>query len=340
MLLTESRQHDFFLLGELHGENEIPALLRDLWPQLWQAGYRHVAAEISPWAAEHLERISGHDTALTKSLWNRDQAATVRQFAAPNQRVIWGCDMEEGQPERLIVDMSSLNPEDANLRQMVGITSGDYKRSQAPELRRLAEAVHPAHDATPGGVSLWQSLRDTLRIETLRSDSSTKLATSEARELLMKRLYLAHHEKAPEGKVLLRFGRNHLHRGYDARGVSTLGNFVAEWALSQNKSVFNVGAFAAGGKEQFAGKTFDADERQDELTFALLAELAGTNATLFDLRPLRPMLHSIKTAKRTPLEANLLYWADSYDFLLCYPIVTPLSEDSGTTPYRQNIESH
>jgi hypothetical protein len=30
----------------------------------------------------------------------------------------------------------------------------------------------------------------------------------------------------------------------------------------------------------------------------------------------------------TALEVNLIYWADSYDFLLCYPSVSPLM-DSG-----------
>jgi hypothetical protein len=57
----------------------------------------------------------------------------------------------------------------------------------------------------------------------------------------------------------------------------------------------------------------------------LLAGLAGTNATLFDLRPLRPRLHSIAVGKRTLLEVNFVYWVDSYDFLLCYPIVSPLT---------------
>jgi hypothetical protein len=147
----------------------------------------------------------------------------------------------------------------------------------------------------------------------------------------MKQLFLTHYRMTPDGKVLLRFGRNHLHRGYDARGVSTLGNFVAEWAFAEDKSVFNVGVFAAGGKEYLAGKAFDADERQDELTFALLANLAGTNATLFDLRPLRPLLHAIAGEKRSPLETNLIYWADSYDFLLCYPAVSPLADGPGPT---------
>jgi hypothetical protein len=53
-LLNETRPAAFFRLGELHGENEIPALLRDLWPEMWQQNYRHIAAELSPWAANQL----------------------------------------------------------------------------------------------------------------------------------------------------------------------------------------------------------------------------------------------------------------------------------------------
>jgi len=302
---------DFFLLGELHGETEIPALLQDLWPQLWKAGYRHVGAEVSPWVAAHLEQPASRDAPSIIGLWTRDQAAMVRQFVAPGKDVVWGCDIDEAQPERLILDMANLNPDDGKLGQMTQITAQGYSRKQAPQLLSLAISDHPAHDEMLGGISLWQSLRGTLQVETLRSNPDTRLAASEARELIMKELFIAHYRQEPEGKVLLRFGRNHLHRGYDARGVSTLGNFVAEWALAENKSVFNVGVFAAGGREHLAGKTFDADERQDEPTFALLADLAGANATLFDLRPLRPLLHSIALEKRTPLEGNLVYWAYS-----------------------------
>jgi hypothetical protein len=315
-LLVEARSHDFFLLGELHGEHEIPELMKDLWPQLWAAGYRHVAGELSPWAVEHLDQAKG--------LWTQDQAALVDQFAGPKQHVVWGCDIDEGQPERLIADIAKRNPEDATLKQMVALTAQGYNRKQAPQLLSLSETDHPARDITTGGISLWNNLRQTLRVEALRSNPDTRLGASEARELVMKELFLSHYRQAPEGKVFLRFGRNHLHRGYDARGVSTLGNFVAELAITENKSVFNVGAFAAGGKEHLAGETFDADERQDELSFAFLAQLAGTDATLFDLRMLRPMLHSIAPEKRTPLETNLTYWADSYDFLICYPVVSPL----------------
>ncbi len=73
------------------------------------------------------------------------------------------------------------------------------------------------------------------------------------------------------------------------------------------------------------GETFDADERSDELTFALLAEIARYSSSVFDLRPLRELLHRIPQDKRSALEINLTYWADSYDALICYRSVTPLA---------------
>jgi hypothetical protein len=205
--------------------------------------------------------------------------------------------------------VAKLNPADAKLQPMIDITAQGYKRKQAPELLTLSEATHPAHDVTIGGISLWESIRQTLRVEALRSDPDTRLDASAARELVMKELVLSHYRQEPEGKVFLRFGRNHLHRGYDARGVSARGNFVAEWALAENKSVFNVGAFAAGGREHLGGETFDADEHQDELSFAMISQIAGSNATTLndgrsrpkqprpahESRCLQPLLHHSRT---------------------------------------------
>jgi hypothetical protein len=101
-------------------------------------------------------------------------------------------------------------------------------------------------------VSLRQNLLATLEIEKNRMNPDTQMIAQNERELPMKDQFLTHfrHKSAPgiPSKVLLRFGRNHLHRGYDVRGISTLGNFIAEFAVSQGMKTFNVGAFAAGGK--------------------------------------------------------------------------------------------
>ena len=326
-LLSEARNADFFLLGELHGDNEIPELLHALWPQMWSDGYRHVAAEVSPWTANQLETAP---TGLIQGLWNQRQASDVRAFAAPGSNVLWGCDMEEIHPDYLIRDLAVLNPDDPSIKKMAELTANSYRRKMASDLLVLMHSSKPGHDEAVNGISLRKNLLATLEIEKNRANPDSKMKAQNERERLMKMQFLEHFRQSSQsslsGKVFFRFGRNHLHRGYDARGISTLGNFVAEFAVSRGETIFNVGAFAAGGKESLMCETWDADERRDEPTFALLAERAKYPATIFDLRPLRLLLHAIPRERRSAPQNNLAYWADSYDALICYQNVTPLKD--------------
>jgi hypothetical protein len=329
-LQGEARQASFFLLGELHGENEIPSLLRELWPQMWRDNYRYIAAEVSPWATHQLE-FALADSPKVAGLWSRQEAQFVHSQAA-RSTVLWGCDMEEMQPQLLMRDLAATNPKNQTLVQMLEITNSGYRRTMAPELLGLADRLGGVHDPSINGVSLLRSIQTTLKIDSDRLNSDTKLPAQIGRESLMKDLFLQHYKANisadPTAKVMLRFGRNHLHRGYDARGISTLGNFVAEFAFSEHKTVFNVAAFGAGGKASLAGETWDADERGDDLAFAFLASLARYSATVFDLRPLRTILHQIGAENRSPLQQRLIYWADSYDAVICYKNVTPLNPQS------------
>ena len=327
-LTAEADQNGFFLLGELHGENEIPALLGRLWPQLWNRGYRHIAAEVSPWAAHQLEFVPDGQGPAIVTLWTKQEATIVHSMAGCDNQVLWGCDMEEVQPQFLIRDLLKLNPADPNLLQMDSLVKHGYERKLAAALSDLLRARSGGaglKDVSPNGISLLQNLTATLLIEKDRLDPGTRMSAQNRRELLMKQQFLEHYRAPIPGKVFLRFGRNHLHRGYDARGISTLGNFVAEFATAQGMTAFNVGAFGAGGQIKFAGKLESADERADEPAFAWLAEQARFSATVFDLRPLRPVLHAIPSEKRSPLETNLIYWADAYDSMICYKHVTPLN---------------
>ena len=330
-LINEARKSSFFLLGELHGENEIPALLHMLWPEMMKAGYSHIAAELSPWAAQQLEFGPGGAPDL-RALWTRMDARFVHIPAAGTQAALWGCDMEEGQAEQLIRDLAALNPENSALQQMNKLVGSGFNRSIAPQLLDLEQGMGDAKDRLIQGISLRQNLLDTLQIEVLRLNPNTRYEASVTREGLMKKLFVTHYERASKAtsrgsslKVMLRFGRNHLHRGYDARGVSTLGNFVAELAALKGLNSFHVGAFAAGGQEKLVGPPVDADERRDEAAFQLLASVASYPAAIFDLRPLRGVLHRIPADARSPLERNLIYWADSYDAIICYQRVTPLN---------------
>ena len=231
------------------------------------------------------------------------------------------------QPEFLIRELAGLNPADSNLKQMKELTKDGYKRKMASALLDLAERHGENKDEISNDLSVRKNLLSTLEIETNRLKSETRMIAQEERERLMKEQFLEHFRHSEAGnpsKVLFRFGRNHLHRGYDARGVSTLGNFIAEFAIAEGKKAFSVGALGAGGSAALRGNTFSMDERQDELTFAILAERAKYPATVFDLRTVRALLHQIPRGKRSALENNLVYWADSYDALICYKTVTPL----------------
>ena len=76
-LFNEAKNNDFFLLGELHGDNEIPALLRLLWPEMWTQGYRHIAAEVSPWAAHQLEFVPTGKGPKVQALWTKQEATDL-----------------------------------------------------------------------------------------------------------------------------------------------------------------------------------------------------------------------------------------------------------------------
>jgi hypothetical protein len=188
----------------------------------------------------------------------------------------------------------------------------------------------PEHGKGDWDIQL-QLLKDTLQIWSVKNDPQTKLRGQMMRENLMKRLFVENYRRAEAAgehhpRVLVRFGRNHGHRGYDRRGVSTFGNFVAEFARIEGGSMFNVAAFASGGKLALdpGGPPTDWDERPDDPTFALLSHLSDYPVTLFDLRPLRQALHSKEWPDWDSSEEGLRYWADSYDAIISYRTATPL----------------
>jgi hypothetical protein len=300
-LLNEAARASFFMLGELHGENEIPALIRELWPSMWATGYRHVAAEVSPWAANRLE-LGSRDVPII-GLWTQAEATFVTSLKRNSASVLWGCDIEEVQPQFLIRELAAANPNNSDLQTAAELVKNGYQRPMAPALLRLVEATGAVKDRSIGAVSLRHSLIQTLEVEADRSTGSA-LSASLRREAVMKDLFHDYWVQVGPTKVFLRFGRNHLHRGIDRRGVSTLGNFIAEVAAAEGLQVFNVAAFAGGGKIRLLGPAGDFDERGDDLAFSYLASIARYPATVFDLRPLREVLHRLPANRRSATEAS------------------------------------
>jgi hypothetical protein len=326
-LQEEAGRASFFLFGESHGDNECPALLRALWPAMWRSGYRHVAAEVSPWKASQLISTRALAPDEAAGLWRQADAQFVESFGRGEAPVLWGCDMEELRPDLLVQELVGRNPQNEGLRGMRALMKEGYRRDQAPSLLRMVREAGPYEDMLAGGASLGASIVKTLEIEVDRLQPATRLDASWRREALMKELFLSHYRAATANarpRVMARFGRNHLHRGYDRRGVSTLGNFLAELAVVEGGQSFHLAAFGAGGSISWRGEEIDADERKDDTAFEALASVARYPATVFDLRPLRAPLHRIAGEARSPTIASLVYWADSYDAVICYKRLTSL----------------
>ncbi len=74
---------------------------------MWQAGYRHIAAELSPWAANKLEFTPPGAREPIRGLWSQAEASFAASFNHGRGAVLWGCDIEEAQPDLLIRKLCS-----------------------------------------------------------------------------------------------------------------------------------------------------------------------------------------------------------------------------------------
>jgi len=309
-LLDEGSRASFVLVGGLHGDQETQALVQALAGGLEPSGYRYVAVEMSPWTAARLE-------------------ASLKPKGDGRPGGLRGADIEEVQPHLLIREVAAMNPGNRALAEMVDLTKAGYRRPSAPQLLQLARQAGDIKDASVGGASLHRLLLETLEVESIRAARTRRFDASVRRETFMKELFITHYRAArTEGKpkFIVAFGQSHLGRGIDERGVSTLGNFIAELAAAEGTQSFHVLLFAAGGKIAFHGLQ-EIDQRKEDDAFAFLASLARHSASVFDLRPVRRALHGA-AKPLSPRDERLRYWADAYDAVVCYREVTPL----GATP--------
>src|SRR5215469_14807618 len=124
-----------------------------------------MAAEVSPWAAYQLEFARAENQPNLLTLWTKQEALFVHRKGSADA-VLWGCDMEEMQPQLLIRDLAALNSTNSNIARMVDISKSGYQRKMAPQLLELLHGMGAVNDRTVNGVSLVESVQTTLGIET------------------------------------------------------------------------------------------------------------------------------------------------------------------------------
>jgi hypothetical protein len=210
-----------------------------------------------------------------------------------------------------------------------GITSGSWKdacmlRLSQPDLAKLQAALE--RTGNRGALELAAALIKTQHIYSVHEGGDRYDANRE-RALLMKHNFLAEYERlsATAGKpprVLLKFGGNHLFKGFDETDLNDLGNFVTEFADGLGSTSLHIEILGIRGEDeaQFGPGQSDRAVAKDTPPGGLApiyTQAYRRGWTVFDLRPLRGKFGSLGHVDRA-LE-RLIF---GYDLLVLIPQVT------------------
>lgn len=319
----------YVLIGESHHSREIPVFTTNVCRLMAPGGLTAMAVEIGPEAAGAVnarlrapdreqqisEFVSAHPDVMA-FLNSRDEGRTAADCAAaagPKFK-LWGLDQEFfGASGYLFEQMLAAGPGPLARAQIEALAKQERTATQAalasssPMDLFLFKVTDAALDQAGAAIdkdggdrakALFAALRETRAI--YQASLSRRGDPNGRRVRLMKRTLAAHFAEAPRARVLMKFGANHLYKGYNPLEQRDLGNFVAERADGEGVSSLNLIVVGARGVEAgYNGvgrqmKTHDFDstvgEKSDWTKDVMLARPPGTASGdwfLVDLRRLR-----------------------------------------------------
>jgi hypothetical protein len=321
LMVREGNAAHAFLIGEEHGIAENPKLAAQLFAALRSSGYAHLAVEISPPMAAHLDRAARAGVDGVRAMF-ADRASNVAFFgmreeaewiadaraAVPGRApMLWGLDYEVSGYRRLITDLKAKRKPraaEAELARLEAASNASVARyeethnpqfifsfSGDPELVRAVRAAWPRADDE----ALWmlETLEETLEINKLWVAGQGH-ASNVRRADFNKRNLRRYWRTAQDQKVFYKFGASHMVRGLSHTWSFDIGTMAAELAhLAGGKSFHMLvlpGATSPHAQFDPSAWTYRpaTDGTYTTGPLALLIQAAFTDAmTLIDLRPLR-----------------------------------------------------
>lgn len=305
----------FFMVGEQHGTATIAAISAALHREAAAIGYNHAAMEIGPNSGVEVERLirSGpgrlaaqfrtptYSFAVAFLFW-AEEAALAEQFVALSRArsdAIWGLDQEfVGALPLLLPRLDALARTPAQraalaaLRARAAAEPMALAQMPAAELEPLRLAFET--DAAPAAAPMVADLILSNAIYApFTGRGGSGLEANLTRETYLKRNFLRRFEAAEraEGRpphVFLKFGANHVMRGFSTTNVPSLGNFIAEWGLSRGFGAANIFINCVGGEQNDPRTGADSPcENELPADSPLHTMMLDAPLTLFDLRSLR-----------------------------------------------------
>lgn len=317
-LMEASAGTQFFAIGEEHNVKGIPRFTALLFRALHERyGYNYLALEqdplicrlvSSPQAVGNLTAIAALANRYPNGFtFNSDQElemiAQVGQVGDRRADRIWGLDQMFG-VLHVLERLSQLAPhkearertlrliEEARKYDSLRFTPGHHYMAELPkpdDFYKLAQIYQPKR-GSEAEFLITQLLLSARVYQNFINGTQGKLPgffeNGREREENMKDLFMLNYRRAQSAgdrlpKVLLKFGHWHLYRGLYRANVTTLGNFVSEFARSNGMQSFQLATFVNNRPGGFRALP-------DDSWLKPLADAAPKDQwVVIDLRPLR-----------------------------------------------------
>lgn len=348
----------FVLLGEMHGDHEIPLFAGSLFRLLQGGlGYRTLVVEQDPVAIEDalspalrgdVDRLATHARRYnTLFEFDSDEdlallAQVARAVKGPD--AIWGVEQATG-AVRYLEELVKLAPNAAARAKAQALLDAARKDDDGPkytvkwlitpttpaELADLAAAFGP----TGRGAALIARLAKSAEIfgyyRRAQAGEFVGLYNNTVREEELKANFLRRYRSASKSgslpKALFKFGANHLYHGRNPTQAFPIGNLAHELAIVNGSRAFGLYVVALGdGYSTY--EDFPAWLRP------LLPAEEPEVPTLVDLRPLRPYQRLFREKVVGNDQASLLALLHGYEAIVLLPGSRAASFTKGVSPKR------
>ena len=359
MITDAIEQARFVLLGESHFSRETPefaaAVCRTMHPDAY-------AVEAGPYAAayvqtilkspdrkkamEQRERTHPSNMAFLNNEQENDLAAKCIASRGAKNVALWGLDQEflgaasvllqqmqqepNGPMSTAAIRLALSEDTQAELRAR---STGDFMQlflvsASDAEVKALQRAL--GADGTQKSQDIMRELVESRRIYRLNAAGSPE-SNSERANFLKRHFmedYRGMQERTPAPHILLKFGDNHMWKGFNDLHQLDLGDYVAELASVEQVSSLHIQVIAAKGTLAGLGgyakptikESFVLADVPEYAWLKPVVDLLSANsdrpmAVVLDLRKLR-----FRKFEMTPEWLHLVY---GYDLLVVLPTFTP-----------------
>ncbi len=327
-LLREGLAAQFFVIGEEHGIAENPRVAAALFQAFAAAGYSHLGVEISAPIARVVDgaarqgmaglRAVASDPSSRAPFADLEQEAELlvaaRRTSRSSEPVIWGLDYELEADRRLIAMLRARAPRSAQAA--LAAVEADSRQSWEkyaathnpqfiysfggdPGLVRALIAAWPTPD--PDSAWILRTLDVTLAVNELEMKGAG-FASNQLRSTFIRENFLKHWARETAGgrpgpRAMIKMGASHVVRGLSMVETFDLGSLLPELAALEGRTSFNLLVLPGTGSKTAvfdpsrlrygAGPPKDGYARDLE---PITGSVAEGGYSLFDLRPLRPLL--------------------------------------------------